>query len=355
MSSRLTRIASVTGIAGLALTALAATGPAAAATGAGESAPTTTPIKHVIVIIGENHSFDNVFATYQPPGGQSIWNLRSEGIVTANGTPGPNFSQATQLTASNTKTYTVTPKITGTYKTLPQPNTTYVATGCDGLPGNSPDTRFPATLPDGPYQITKYVPYNDDHSQYTGGCEFNGAFVGDPIHRFYQMWQQTAADHGRLFTWVANSAGDDNGTVPPAPIFQGGLQTGFYNMAQGDAPVLNDLAQHYAISDNYHQAVEGGTGANHIALGTGFAASYQNAAGQAAAPPGGEIENPDPSRPRTTTTPRTATAAPSSRTRAAATPSAPTRASRASGPSTRTWPRCPTRRSRTASRAASTC
>ena len=29
---------------------------------------TTTPIKHVVVIIGENHSFDNVFATYRPPG-----------------------------------------------------------------------------------------------------------------------------------------------------------------------------------------------------------------------------------------------------------------------------------------------
>ena len=38
----------------------------------------------------------------------------------------------------------------------------------------------------------------------------------------------------------------------------------------------------------------GGTGANHIALGTGFAASYQNAAGQAVAPPAGEIENPNP-------------------------------------------------------------
>jgi phospholipase C len=294
MSSRLTRLASVTGVAGLALAALAATGPAAAATGARDPAPTTTPIRHVIVIIGENHTFDNIFATYQPPAGQRIWNLRSEGIVTANGTPGPNFGQATQLTASSTRTYSVTPKIIGAYKTLPQPSTTYVATGCDGLPANSPDTRFPATLPGGPYQITRYVPYNDDHARYTGGCEFNGAFTGDPIHRFYQMWQQTAAHHGRLLTWVANTAGDDNGAAPPDPIVQGGLQTGFYNVAQGDAPVLTDLAQHYAMSDNYHQAVEGGTGANHIALGTGFAASYQNAAGQAAAPPAGEIENPNP-------------------------------------------------------------
>jgi acid phosphatase len=258
--------------------------------------PTNTPIKHVVVIIGENHSFDNIFATYQPPGHQHIWNLLSEGIVTKNGTPGPNYAAATQLTAINTKKYTLTPKITGTYKTLPQPNTTYVVQACDGLPENSADTRFPATLPDGPFQITKYVPYFDSHVEYSkyGQCEFFGAYVGDPIHRFYQMWQQSAAYHDRLATWVADTAGDDNGAIPPEPTDQGGVQMGFYNMAQGDAPILRDLAQHYAISDNYHQPVQGGTGANHIALGTGFAASYQNAAGQPTAPPAGEIENPNP-------------------------------------------------------------
>ena len=31
---------------------------------------TTSPIKHVIVIIGENRSFDHVFATYVPPKGR---------------------------------------------------------------------------------------------------------------------------------------------------------------------------------------------------------------------------------------------------------------------------------------------
>ena len=69
---------------------------------------------------------------------------------------------------------------------------------------------------------------------------------------------------------------------------------GFYNMATGDAPVFNNLAAHYAMSDNYHQAVMGGTGANHIALGTGDAAFYQDANGNATAPPAGEIENPNP-------------------------------------------------------------
>ncbi|HLJ99812.1 MAG TPA: alkaline phosphatase family protein, partial [Streptosporangiaceae bacterium] len=108
------------------------------------------------------------------------------------------------------------------------------------------------------------------------------------------MWQQSAASRDQLATWVANTAGDDNGASTPAPIFQGAVSMGFYNMAQGDAPYLQQLAQRYAISDNYHQAVQGGTGANHIALGTGWAASFQNANGAPAVPPAGEIENPNP-------------------------------------------------------------
>jgi phospholipase C len=61
-----------------------------------DAATTKTPIKHLIVIVGENHSFDNLFATYKPKSGQSIWNLRSENkwnlrsenIVTDDGNPG---------------------------------------------------------------------------------------------------------------------------------------------------------------------------------------------------------------------------------------------------------------------------
>jgi acid phosphatase len=300
----LARKASVLGVAALAAGTLTSIGDTAAASGARVARPhqvtqlvslgnSKTPIKHVIVVIGENHTFDNVFATYTPSFGQHIENLLSEGIVTASGSPGPHFSKAAQLTASDTGAYTLTPTITGEYTSLPQPNTTYVPTGCDGQPGNSPDKRFPANLPNGPFQITKYVPYDDSHSEYTGGCEFPGAYVGDPLHRFYQMWQQSAAYHYQLATWVANTAGDDNGSIPPAPIFQGAVSMGFYNMAQGDAPYLKSLAQNYAISDNYHQSVQGGTGANHISFGTGYAASYQDANGNAATPPPGEIENPN--------------------------------------------------------------
>jgi phospholipase C len=281
-----------------AVLAVAPTSVSAAMSPPSANAP-TTPIKHVIVIIGENHTFDNVFGTYQPPAGQSVLNLLSEGIVNADGSPGPNMSKAAQSQANDTSTYQVKPTLTASYPTLPQPNTTYVSSACDGGQAqNVPDSRFPSNLANVPYQITKYVPYDDPHTGSTG-CEFDGAFVGDPIHRFYQMYQQVDGGSNNLFTWVHGTAGDSNGNPPPTPFNdqstnQGALDMGFYNMAQGDAPTFDYLAQHYAMSDNYHQAVMGGTGANHIMLGTGDAAYYQNQNGVAVAPPAGEVENPNP-------------------------------------------------------------
>src|SRR3984893_16828569 len=50
----------------------------------------------------------------------------------------------------------------------------------------------------------------------------------------------------------------------PTTRFQGGLAMGFYNMNTGDAPFFKQMADNYAISDNYHQFVMGGTGANFI-------------------------------------------------------------------------------------------
>src|SRR6516165_2864025 len=104
---------------------------AAAAATAGESgsndANTTTPIKHVIVIIGENRTFDHLFATYKPVNkDETVLNLLSEGIVNADGTPGPNYTNATQYQAQNTaadqKTYLLSPPKTSPYTTLPAPS-----------------------------------------------------------------------------------------------------------------------------------------------------------------------------------------------------------------------------------------
>src|SRR5258708_14908233 len=64
---------------------------------AADQAKTATPINHVVAIIGENRSFDHIFATYVPKSGQSVKNLLSPGIRNTHGSPRPNFHLAQQF------------------------------------------------------------------------------------------------------------------------------------------------------------------------------------------------------------------------------------------------------------------
>src|SRR5216684_945298 len=70
---------------------------------------TDTPIKHLIVLIGENRTFDHIFATYQPKHGQTISNLLWKGIIKPDGTPGKNFPKAHQNSACDTGAGGVSP------------------------------------------------------------------------------------------------------------------------------------------------------------------------------------------------------------------------------------------------------
>ena len=303
--------------------------------------PTATPIKHVIVIIGENRTFDHVFATYQPKSGENIWNLLSKGVVKSDGTPGPNFSLASQSSANGSGVYQLSPSgnaaysvlppvLAGGYTTAPFKNIgqarkvenglphdyyVYLTTGGTGLNHGDVDTRIPnaTTLPSGPFQLTSAThPYD--------------AYDNSPVHRFYQMWQQfdcNAANAtttnpsgclGDLFPWVEVTIGaGSNGLSQPAGFTdtstkEGSTAMGFYNVQQGDAPYFKYLADHFAMSDNFHQSVMGGTGANHVMLGTGDAIWFSDASGNPAEPPHNqmvaagspnagvvdEIENPNP-------------------------------------------------------------
>ncbi|MCX7069270.1 MAG: alkaline phosphatase family protein [Methylococcales bacterium] len=257
--------------------------------GAALAVTPSTPIQHVIVVIGENVSFDTLYGAYKPTNGQKINNLLSQGIINADGTPGRHFAKAIQRQGFNkTDEYSVNPERLNPYSTLPQPLQTGILTPSFQFLSGTPDSRFPTTLPNGPFQITKYVPYGSPNSA-----------TGDPVHRFFQMWQQTGGDNKdtSLFTWVANTVGTggDNGATGPKPsdTQQGGELMGFFNMSQGDAPIFKQLAQNYALSDNYHQAILGGTGANFFAIATADVAVYNNA-GALAVPPANQIENPDP-------------------------------------------------------------
>lgn len=324
-------------------------------------ANTRTPIKHLIVVVGENRSFDNVFGTYVPPDrGQTVWNLLSLGIVDQDGHPGPNASLAMQMKASGTGTFQIAPPVTGAFAFLPQPSTTlsayplapcalsqlYSSLGrnpagsswCSDIglepqaqirlsQGGSgqgffdpptflpaPDCRYPANLPNGPFAIvgasvlTNCPPPTFKPAITPTKVTDN---AGDPAHRFFLMWQQNDCDAAAispenpsgcrhdLYVWGETSVGwqitadgkpptDDQGT------FQGGATMGFYNMARGDFPFFRSLAHRYAINDNYHQPIMGGTGANSQALLTGDVFYFTDANGNPAPPPAGLVENPDP-------------------------------------------------------------
>ena len=294
---------------------------------------TATPIQHVIVILGENRTFDHLFATYQPPASQTVFNLLSEGIVNADGTPGPNFNLAAQDNAKVYGTFQLAPQLKNPWKVLPAMNTqgsptnpsdsnpapfqtiaaaqeaepgllssdyVLLTTGATGLSQGVVDTRLKNVynLENGPFQLTPDIGYDD--------------YAGSPVHRFYQMWQQadcnaknlsTAHPSGCLqdlfpYVEVSIGAGSNGETRPTGFNFEstaeGALSMGFYNMAQGDVPYFKSLAQTYAMSDNYHQAVMGGTGLNHVMLGSGDAVWYSDGNGNPITPPSNEIENPNP-------------------------------------------------------------
>jgi phospholipase C len=308
--------------------------------GSGDNS-TQSPVKHVIVIIGENRTFDHVFATYTPVAGQKVDNLLSKGIINADGSPGPNFGTAVQYSAVDSNPAGTSPPLADPlpagwsnspgqktpYSVLPPPgiggpttpfipsvaiagqvengledsDLVLLTTGGTGVTGSHiPDPRIPLvnSLLPGPFQLTPSVPYD--------------AYAASPVHRFYEAWQQldcnvlyaTASNPSGclndLFSWVETSMGaGNNGLAQPASFNdlstgEGSTALGFYNVQEGDAPLLKAWADTYAMSDNFHQSVQGGTGANHVMLGTGDAVYFSDGLGNAMVPPAQEIENPDP-------------------------------------------------------------
>jgi phospholipase C len=303
---------------------LALSAPLFAQAGANDGR-TRTPIKHVIIIIGENRSFDHSFGTFVPAKGQTISNLLSKGIVNADGTPGPNFNLSAQYAAVDTGKFSIHPPKTSGYaggeppvntQGSPGPDFTnfwtahavepslwfesygLLLTGGSGLPADEIDPRFPNPLATGVYQISKYVPYD--------------SYTSSPVHRFYQMWQQIDCDPSKitannnsgcqsdLFAWVEATIGTGSNGKAQAAGFndettgEGSTSLGFFNVSAGDMPYFTSLATQYALGDNMHQSIEGGTGANHIFLGYGDAIYYANPDGTPGTPPSNQIENPDP-------------------------------------------------------------
>ena len=98
------------------------------------------------MIIGENRTFNNVFATYKPKAGETHSNLLSKGIINEHGQPGLNFFLASQSSAVDSTpdkyslnppsnaAYQVFPVLAGGYTTPPFPNVATAMANENGLP-----------------------------------------------------------------------------------------------------------------------------------------------------------------------------------------------------------------------------
>jgi phospholipase C len=324
-------------------------GPLAGTLQANEKEHTRTPIKHVIVLIGENRSFDHLFATYVPKSHDSVSNLLSKGIINADGTPGPHFSKAQQFQAiapfktdyyisldeSEKAPYTTLPTPTLNFSPSPDASIIGFATEPPPFPPATPTAVLAAIEPsletadlgllttgasgeNNTFVLTPVPDFDTRVANFNnlsnGPFPLQGpnlpydSYTGDTTHRLFEMWQQSdcsiknATRHNPsgclndLYPFVITNYTNqiDPFDTPPAIDDNGGGNSmGFYNMQEGDVPVLKKLADEYSMSDNFHQSVMGGTGANHVMLGTGDAIFWSDGNGNPTMPPS-HLANPDP-------------------------------------------------------------
>jgi phospholipase C len=313
--------------------------------------PTATPIKHVIVLIGENRTFDNVYGTYVPKQGQRITNLLSLGIVNADGSPGLHADAAAQaqLTTIDPQAFFVNanrlnnpgkapyapflptpeagsaPPLAVTLNqflkdpavaappfdaqtfsvrqlhhlspVLTRDDLPLLTSGATGLSNCTPDpTEPPSPCPQADTRVTGYAALPNTVFSITGASLPYDTYTGDMVHRFFHMWQQSDCDAAD--GTASNPTGCKNDLYPYVGIARGddsgSNSMGFYNVQKGDAPVFKRLADEYTMSDNYHQPVMGGTAVQHTMLMTGDAQPWDSVPGFPAEPPLAQVADPTP-------------------------------------------------------------
>jgi phospholipase C len=166
------------------------------------------PIDHIVVLFQENRTFDHYFGHF--PGADGLGNVRW-----------PQTDKAGQP-----------------YATLPQPL---------AEDGKTPDTRFPASLPNTPFDVGRFAPPAQP--------------TADPAHRFFLMQRQYGPER-KMDRWVAETN-------------VGGLVMGYY--APEANPVQWKLAREFVLFDRWFQAIHGSSNTNHLYLVAARTGVYPNA------------------------------------------------------------------------------
>ena len=204
--------------------------PGSASNGAGSDR--LARIQHIVVIYEENHSFDNLYGSW-------------EGV---NGLANADATHMRQVTQDSTE-----------YSCLKQNDANLTS---PPLPATCVDTTtavpFVSRFENAPFAIDEFIPPtantcpNGQPGGQPGGC------TRDLVHRFYQ--EQYQLNGGRQNRYVTGSDAI-------------GLTMGVYDTHA--LPIYNylhgDGHPHYAIADNLYQAAFGGSFLNHqwlIAAGT---------------------------------------------------------------------------------------
>ena len=115
-------------------------------------------------------------------------------------------------------------------------------------------------------------------------CNIKNATRRNPSGCLNDLYPFVITTYTNIPDSFSGGAIDDNG---------GGNSMAFYNVQAHDVPVLKQLADEFSMSDNFHQSFMGGTGANHVMLGTGDAIFWTDGNGNPTTPPS-HIANPDP-------------------------------------------------------------
>ena len=213
----------------LALTALPAAG-----TESNRDDSSLNKINHIVVIYEENHSFDNLYGTWEGVNGRS------------------NAPSAKTLQVGQT---------TGAYTCLMQNdvNLTSPPLAADCADATTA-TPFTSHFPNAPFSIEASIPKDArtcpqpgvfaPHGLTPSPANLPGGCTEDIVHRFYQEQYQLNNGNQNRYTTGSDAVG---------------LTQGYYNTQA--LPIYQYLHEedhpHYAIADNFFQAAFGGSFLNH--------------------------------------------------------------------------------------------
>jgi phospholipase C len=198
-------------------------------------------INHVVVIYEENHSFDNLYGTWEGVNGRS------------------NASAATTLQIKQNGAVFACLLQNDVNLTSPTP----LATTCTDTTGTVPpasSTPFNSHFVNSPFSIEAYIPKDARTCPQPGVFAPNGLRPGpanlpggctrDIVHRFYQEQYQLNNGNQNRYTTGSDAVGLTQGyyDTQALPIYQ--------YLHEEDHP-------HYAIADNFFQAAFGGSFLNH--------------------------------------------------------------------------------------------